>query len=47
MNTEIKILKAMLLLAESLNYSDTYKASLIKEIKSLIEIEIKITPSFS
>lgn len=33
----IKILQAMLLLAESLNYSSTYKEDLIKEIKEMIK----------
>ena len=32
-----KILQAMLLLAQSLNYSDTYKSELIEEIKRLIQ----------
>ena len=32
----LKILQAMLLLADTLNYSSTYKESLIKEIESMI-----------
>ena len=39
MNNEIKILQAILLMAETLNYSSTYKEGLIKEIKWLIQNE--------
>lgn len=39
MTSNIKILQAMLLLAETLNYSSTYKKYLIEEIKHLIYIE--------
>lgn len=39
--TEIKILQAMLLMAETLNYSSSYKEGLIQEIKRLIENEAK------
>ena len=39
MNNEIKILQAMLLMAETLNYSSTYKEGLIEEIKRLIQNE--------
>lgn len=41
MNNEIKILQAMLLMAETLNYSSSYKEELIQEIKRLIENEAK------
>jgi hypothetical protein len=37
MNNEIKILQAMLLMAETLNYSSTYKEGLIEEITRLIK----------
>lgn len=39
MNNEIKVLQAMLLMAETLNYSSTYKEGLIAEIKRLIQNE--------
>ena len=39
MNNNIKILQAMLLMAETLNYSATYKEGLIIEIKQLIKNE--------
>lgn len=35
----LKTLQAMLLLAETLNYSSTYKEYLINEIKEMIEKE--------
>ena len=35
----IKILKAMLLLAETLNYSQSYKQTLIDEIQDMLKHE--------
>jgi len=35
----LKILQAMLLLAETLNYSSTYKKQLYVEINNMIEFE--------
>jgi len=37
----LKILQAILLMAETLKYSSTYKEYLIKEIKEMINNEIK------
>lgn len=42
MSNEIKILQAMLFMAETLNYSSTYKKGLIEEIKRLIQNESEI-----
>lgn len=39
MEKEIKLLEAMLLLAENLTYCDVYKEKLISEIKNIIEAE--------
>lgn len=37
----INILKAMLLLAETLNYSSSYKQALIEEIQDMLKHETK------
>lgn len=37
MNNEIKTLQAILLMAETLNYSSTYKLALIEEVTLLIK----------
>lgn len=42
MNNEITILQEMLFMAETLNYSSTYKKGLIEEIKRLIQNETKL-----
>lgn len=39
MTEQLKMLKAMLIMAELLNYSSSYKSTLIEEIKSMIEKE--------
>ena len=39
MNTNLTVLKAMLMLAETLTFSQTYKSGLIGEIKHMIEVE--------
>lgn len=41
MKKNLKTLQAMLLLAETLNYSESYKAELINEIEYMIKREIK------
>lgn len=41
MNENIKKLQAMLLIAETLDYSTTYKENLIHELKHLITNETK------
>jgi hypothetical protein len=40
MENNIKILQAMLLMAETLRYSTTYKEGLISEIQHLIKNEV-------
>ncbi len=39
MNTNLTVLKAMLMLAETLTFSQTYKSRLIGEIKHMINVE--------
>ena len=41
MDKNIKVLQAMLLMAETLNYSSTYTDLLINEIKYMIKREAK------
>ena len=42
-SNELKILKAMILMAETLNYSNTFKNGLIEKIKFMIDIEENVT----